>query len=380
MLVGWKASYDFLLARAALTLPSRVVASPARCTAAAAAMEFEECLGGEGFFQDGASDIAMLDGFDVGGESPSKAVGLGGGSPSKAVGLGGESPGTPGGGGRCGESPGPGKAAGPGCPGPATPAESPATPAAATAAKPSKPRTSKPKSGTSKVGMRKCRGCDKVFEEASYPLNSVFCADDKRALDVIARRARVQGEEAKKYYRESREDPAKAKQMLALYWQSVGGRDVDQRNKRKSGQFCMLRCMETMKASTEVKHVNRHKAMWKSQFLRWAQTDEGGRLDDAAAQRKWDEYEADQSIARETADGKLWLYVPAEKLLDVANVVARSKEMHACEKEIKKNVDAELIEKSKRRPLLFLSAPCVRVFVCVRVCIARWQFSLSQEA
>ena len=205
--------------------------------------------------------------------------------------------------------------------------------------------------GKGKVGMKKCRGCDKMFDEANFPLNSAFCSADKRALDVIARRAEKQGEEAKAYYKECREDPAQVKQMLQLCWNSVG-KDNDNNKKKKSGQFCVLRCKETMKAKNTVEHTKRKQAMWKEMYVKWCATDEGGRLDTAAATRKWEEYENDRTIPREIADGKLWLYVPTAKFLDDKNAVERSKEMELMEKEVKKDVNADLIDRTARRPHL----------------------------
>ena len=205
--------------------------------------------------------------------------------------------------------------------------------------------------GKGKAGFKKCRGCDKVFEEANFPLNSAFCAADKRALDVVARRADKQGEEARKYYKECREDPVKIKEMLQVCW-NVVGKDNDNNKKKKSGQFCVLRCMETMKASNAVKHTNRKQAMWKDQFLTWAASDEGGRMDSASAQRRWEEYKNDKSVARETTGGKLWLYVPTVKFLDDSNEVSRSKEMQLAEREVKKDVNADLIDRTARRPHL----------------------------
>lgn len=203
--------------------------------------------------------------------------------------------------------------------------------------------------GKGRAGWKKCRGCDKLFEEAAFPLNSAFCAADKRALDVIARRADKQGEEAKSYYKECREDPSKVKEMLQLYWNAVGGRDNDNNKKKKAGQFCVLRCMETMRAVNKVLHTKRSQAMWKEMYLRWAQTDEGGRLDSTTAQRRWEEYEKDPNIARETVDKTLWLYVPTVKFLDNQNGVERSKEMQLCEKEVKKDVNSDLIDRTARR-------------------------------
>jgi hypothetical protein len=279
--------------------------------------EAEECLLNDAI-DDGASDLALASSH-VGG-------GCGGETPGKD-GRGGN---TPGGGGRGGKT---------------------KTGKEMQSVKPSaKQKGAVHGKGTRQTG-KKCKGCDKWFDDQSFPPNSLFCALDKRALDAIARRAAVQGEEAKLYYRNAREDAAKVKQMLDIYWKSVGGREAYMENKkRKSAQFCMLQCMEVMRAEHQVKHTARHKLMTKQKWMVYARSEEGGRLGDEAASRKWQEYLDNDDIEKEMTEQGQGCYVPFEKILDVTNLVARGREMQTLEKASKK-VDQEAIERNSKRPV-----------------------------
>lgn len=208
--------------------------------------------------------------------------------------------------------------------------------------------------GKGKAGgiWRKCRGCSQWFDEALVP-NSAFCLIDKRALDTIARRADREGEEAKRFYKEVREDDSRVKELLDVYFRAIGGRPTAdaERFKRKGGTFSVLRFKESFEARTSVTTKQRCTLMSKDVYIQWAQTIKGGRLTPEEAQRKWDGFMADPNVRKEEeVPGKKSCYVPTAKLLDFDNSLSRSKGFELVGQDIKgKNITSATIATQQKR-------------------------------
>ena len=64
-------------------------------------------------------------------------------------------------------------------------------------------------------GKRRCKGCLKMIDDAVFPLNSVFCSKDKKAIDNLTYAAKVQDQFD--WWQDVKRDMQKLQAVLQAY-------------------------------------------------------------------------------------------------------------------------------------------------------------------
>lgn len=94
--------------------------------------------------------------------------------------------------------------------------------------------TSKSKQGTLK-GKRQCQGCFKMFDAASFPINSTYCLDDKQALNNIYNAAKSQNE--LDWYHATVADAQRREALLRSYHSRCPPATAGKKRKSATGQL-----------------------------------------------------------------------------------------------------------------------------------------------
>ena len=147
-----------------------------------------------------------------------------------------------------------------------------------------------------KGGKRACRACGKMKDVGDYAVNQSVCFDCKKALDVIAKKARAAGES--EWFAACKADPVKLKRMLTSYCAAVSDA---QKVGAKRTSWSVVSYIEEIKATSKVKNIDQGQLMWQDQAEEFWMTAAGGALSKDAARAKWQKAVADMD-----ADGTIW--------------------------------------------------------------------------
>ena len=182
------------------------------------------------------------------------------------------------------------------------------------------------KAEASKKGTKTCRACQKNRPLSDFALNQTVDKDCKKALDVIAKKARQQGKV--EWFKGVKTDPKKLRSLVTSYRQA--SQEAEKAGQKKS-TWNLAEYIEEVRASSETVGTSRGKMMWQEQAIEFWRSTDGGSHTKQEAVSKWEElvatYEAlgiphDQ---KDPAKASLRLRIHTQDLVDDVKRVAKEK-------------------------------------------------------
>ena len=181
---------------------------------------------------------------------------------------------------------------------------------------------------SSKGGSRKCKSCQQTKEASEYAFNQANCKICKAALDNVWKKAKAQGPKVVEWLRETLEDAAATKRMLASYADAMA--KSSGRTGRKEA-WSIVTYMEIVKSTSKTKRTDRDQLMWRLQAIDFWKSLPGGGLSHAQAEKKWNGLEETYQELNLEHDHEgppgeaLRLPVSVATFVDNSNAVSRTK-------------------------------------------------------
>ena len=187
------------------------------------------------------------------------------------------------------------------------------------------------KPDTSRKGQKLCKACQKWLPVTEFALNQVVCSADKSILDVVAKKAKLQGKAD--WFKNVRADPKQLKSLVTNYKSAM---QEAERTGVKRNFWNLATYMEEVKASSEDVGTERGQMMWKDQAIEFWQSTAGGSLQKYEAEGKWNHEAANAKELGTAQDQKgpkqapLRLWVHTEDIIDKVRRYSRSKILVTC--------------------------------------------------
>jgi len=187
--------------------------------------------------------------------------------------------------------------------------------------------------GAAPEEKKKCKGCLKLMPLSEFPVNSVFCFKDKRALDVISKQSHA-NDDAYRFYQTARQDPEQVVKLLATYHRVTPASD----GRKAKSQFNVMQYMEQTVAESSIMVRATGKFMNEDEYKIWAQNAERGsaQMSKSQAADEWTRMVADESVLKQHDKGVVSCEVYVGTFINRDHTVRNLKTMTLKEKEKKK--------------------------------------------
>ncbi len=232
------------------------------------------------------------------------------------------------------------------------------------------------KGAASRAGEKSCPGCARSLPLSEFPPNSKFCHSDKKALDVMGKLAKREGEEADKFLSQSRRTDKNIKVLLRNYYAATGGAGGGAPGKRAActvSNFSIAQTMESISASRALDVVEEAELMTKKDYLGFMHS-RGQGMEDAC--KAWKDMEDDMSCVKATQNGQLYIRVVTGLKMNRRETLELKKEVQGFSKQFKKPSGAYSSVCLSRGGVYVLACVCLCLCACACVCVARlFQFS-----
>ena len=150
------------------------------------------------------------------------------------------------------------------------------------------PKESKGKQEKPKMTFT-CTGCGKPGCQDDQVPGFLYHRTCKRAYDSLARLAVKQSEET--WWNETKSNPKRLQKALRDFTSAVPTGQGRGKNKNQS-KWKIATYKESVRATTMVEKRDIGRMMWKEQYLRWAESVEGGFMSRTEAEMNWTEWSA----------------------------------------------------------------------------------------
>jgi len=127
-----------------------------------------------------------------------------------------------------------------------------------------------------------CNGCQRGVTAADKIPNWNYHRECKRAYDALVRLSKKQNES--EWWEETKGNPKKLKAAIKDYITNVGT-GMGRGKNRNQSVWKIAHYKGRIKTRTEVENRSRGQMMWKEQYIRWAESVDGGFLSRSDAEQ-----------------------------------------------------------------------------------------------
>lgn len=196
-------------------------------------------------------------------------------------------------------------------------------------------------------GKRQCQGCQKLFDAKAFPVNSIYCTADKKAVDNLYRAVGRQSETD--WWFKVKNDPLKFKVLLQEYHARCPEPAAGSKQRRKPP--VILQFKEIVRSVTSTINDDVGEMMHQEAFVHWAMKPKNLGLSMDDARRKFEELRtAANAITDELGPhhSKKRVRVQVKTQVTFRNAVEKEKQ-YALEDKAKKDASEEDCNKALQR-------------------------------